>query len=92
MLAVQADGFEVTTVEGLGEPGALSPLMQSFIREGAFQCGFCTPGFLVSAEALLRTGRRHSRAELRELLAGNICRCTGYEPIIEAVYRCQSSA
>ena len=84
-LAVQAEGAEVTTVEGLGD----SPLPRAFLDAGALQCGFCTPGLLVSAEALLRDGRRRTRAELRELLAGNLCRCTGYEPVVEAVFRCQ---
>jgi len=87
--AVQAEGAEVTTVEGLGPDGSLSRLQEAFVRRGALQCGFCTPGFLVSGEALLRRGRRHSREELRELLGGNICRCTGYEPIVEAVFECQ---
>ena len=89
-LAVQADGAAVTTVEGLGGPdGGLSALQRAFLDAGALQCGFCTPGFLVSAEALLRDGRRRTREELRELLSGNLCRCTGYEPIVEAVLRCQ---
>ena len=89
-LAVQAEGVRVTTVEGLGGPdGGLSRLQRAFLEAGALQCGFCTPGFLVSAEALLRDGRRRSREELRELLAGGLCRCTGYEPIVEAVLRCQ---
>ncbi len=87
--AVQAEGAEVTTVEGLAPEGGLSRLQEAFVRRGAFQCGFCTPGFLVSAEALLRTGRPYSREELRELLGGNICRCTGYDPIVEAVFECQ---
>jgi aerobic carbon-monoxide dehydrogenase small subunit len=89
MLAVQTQGMEVTTVEGLGEPGRLSVLQAAFIRHRAFQCGFCTPGFLTSAEEILRSGRRYSRQELRDLLSGNICRCTGYEPIVEAVFECQ---
>jgi carbon-monoxide dehydrogenase small subunit len=79
-LAVQAEGAAVVTVEGL--PGGLIP-------EAAFQCGFCRAGFLVSAAALLSDGRRRSRQELAEELAGNICRCTGYQPILEAVLRCQ---
>ena len=83
-LAVQAEGARVTTVEGLD-----GTLERAFAEAGAAQCGFCTSGFLVSAEALLRDGRRRSREELRELLSGNLCRCTGYEPIIEAVLRCQ---
>jgi carbon-monoxide dehydrogenase small subunit len=80
-LAVQADGSAVTTVEGL--PPALLP-------ESAFQCGFCRGGFMVSAAYLLGEGRHRERAELRELLAGNICRCTGYEPIVEALHRSQA--
>ena len=87
--AVQAEGAEVTTVEGLAPEGGLSRLQEAFVRRGALQCGFCTPGFLVSADALLRTGRPYSREELRELLGGNICRCTGYDPIVEAVFECQ---
>jgi carbon-monoxide dehydrogenase small subunit len=80
-LAVQAEGAAVVTVEGL--PGGLIP-------EAAFQCAFCRAGFLVSAAALLGDGRRRSRQELAAELAGNICRCTGYQPILEAVLRCQA--
>ena len=80
VLAVQADGHEVTTVEGL-DPS----LGAAFRRRDAFQCGFCTPGFLVSAEALRRAARRPDRAEVEDLLTGNICRCTGYRPIVEAI-------
>jgi aerobic carbon-monoxide dehydrogenase small subunit len=79
-LAVQADGLPVTTVEGL--PATLLP-------ESVFQCGFCRGGFTVSAAALLGDGRRRDRGELRDLLAGHICRCTGYGPIVETVFRCQ---
>jgi carbon-monoxide dehydrogenase large subunit len=89
-LAVQSEGAEVTTVEGLAPTEELTPLQRQFVALGAVQCGFCTPGFLVSAAALLCDGRRHSREELRELLSGSVCRCTGYEPIVEAVYRCQA--
>jgi aerobic carbon-monoxide dehydrogenase small subunit len=89
ILALQADGMELTTVEGMGEPGRLSPLQAALVRNRAFQCGFCTPGFLASAEEILRSGRRHSREELRALLSGNICRCTGYQAIVEAVSECQ---
>jgi aerobic-type carbon monoxide dehydrogenase small subunit (CoxS/CutS family) len=85
-LAVQVDGQAVTTVEGLD---AGTGLHDAFIRHRALQCGFCTPGMLASATALLNQSRRYERAELRELLSGNICRCTGYEPIVEAVYECQ---
>ena len=89
MLAVQADGMDLRTIEGMADPGHLSPLQAAFIRHRAFQCGFCTPGFLASAEEILRSGRRHSREELRDRLSGNVCRCTGYEPIVEAVFECQ---
>ena len=89
MLAVQADGMELTTIEGMGEPGNLTTLQAAFLRHRAFQCGFCTPGFLASAAEILGSGRRYSRQELRDLLSGNVCRCTGYEPIVEAVFECQ---
>ena len=85
VLAIQAEGRAVTTVEGLAEPGHPSRLQRAFREHGAFQCGFCTPGFLMTAEALLRSPRRIDRQTLPELLAGNICRCTGYEPIIAAI-------
>ena len=89
MLAVQADGMHLTTIEGMGVPGRLSTLQAAFLRHRAFQCGFCTPGFLASAAEILGSGRRYSREELRDLLSGNLCRCTGYEPIVEAVFECQ---
>jgi aerobic-type carbon monoxide dehydrogenase small subunit (CoxS/CutS family) len=89
MLAVQADGMQLTTIEGMGAPGRLSALQAAFLRHHAFQCGFCTPGFLASAAEILGSGRRYSREELRDLLSGNLCRCTGYEPIVEAVFECQ---
>jgi carbon-monoxide dehydrogenase small subunit len=88
MLAVQADRAEVTTIEGLSASGRLSRLQEAFLRHGAFQCGFCTPGVLLAAEELVRSGDRYTRTELRELLIGHVCRCTGYEPIVEAVYEC----
>ncbi len=86
-LAVHAHGREVTTVEGLGDAHAgCHPLQDAFDRHDAAQCGFCTPGILMSAEALLRRrGRPVSRDEVRESLAGNLCRCTGYTKIIDAV-------
>ena len=89
LLAVQADGSALTTVEGLGQQG-LTELQRQFVERGAFQCGFCTPGFLMAAEELLRSGRRYAKDELRELLSANICRCTGYAPIVDAVLACQS--
>jgi carbon-monoxide dehydrogenase small subunit len=89
MLAVQAEGMQLTTIEGMGAPGRLWDLQAAFLRHRAFQCGFCTPGFLASAAEILGSGRRYSREELRDLLSGNVCRCTGYEPIVEAVFECQ---
>jgi aerobic-type carbon monoxide dehydrogenase small subunit (CoxS/CutS family) len=86
MLAVQANGRSVLTVEGLAREGEeLHPLQQAFHERHALQCGFCTPGFLMSAEALLRERPEASEREVREALAGNLCRCTGYEGIVEAV-------
>ena len=86
MLAVQANGRAVLTVEGLARDGeALHPLQRAFHERHALQCGFCTPGFLMSAEALLREHPDPSEREVREALAGNLCRCTGYEGIVEAV-------
>jgi aerobic carbon-monoxide dehydrogenase small subunit len=89
MLAVQADGADVTTVEGMSRSGALSTLQAAFIRHRALQCGFCTPGFLAAAEVIVRAGRHYTRDQIRSLLIGHVCRCTGYEPIVEAVYECQ---
>jgi aerobic-type carbon monoxide dehydrogenase small subunit (CoxS/CutS family) len=87
VLAVEADGREVATVEGLARDGRLSPLQQAFLDTGAAQCGFCIPGQLMSAEALLARIPHPSRDEIEEGLAGNLCRCAGYEQIIEAVDR-----
>lgn len=86
-LAADADGREVLTVEGLADAGSgeLTPLQQAFIDHGAFQCGFCTPGFLITATALLEETPRPTREQVLEGLEGNICRCTGYEQIVEAV-------
>jgi carbon-monoxide dehydrogenase small subunit len=93
VLAVEADGAQVTTVEGLASSdGRLHPLQQSFLDHGAAQCGFCIPGQLVSARALLATTPRPSRAEVEEGLAGNLCRCAGYEQIIEAVMAAAAEA
>lgn len=85
VLAVEADGANVTTVEGLARDGRLDPLQQAFLDTGAAQCGFCIPGQLVSARALLAANPHPSRAEIEDGLAGNLCRCAGYEQIIEAV-------
>jgi carbon-monoxide dehydrogenase small subunit len=89
LLAAQVTGCAVTTVEGLGADG-LTELQRQFLARGAFQCGFCTPGFLLAAEELIRSGRRYEKAELREHLSANICRCTGYTPIVDAVQACLS--
>jgi len=86
MFAVQADGADVTTVEGIGGPnGELSTVQQAFMDAHGLQCGFCTPGFVVSVTAFLRDNPSPDDAEIREALAGNLCRCTGYQGIIEAV-------
>jgi 2-furoyl-CoA dehydrogenase 2Fe-2S iron sulfur subunit len=86
MLAVQADGQEITTVEGLSPAdGSLSPLQQAFTEKHALQCGFCTPGILCTATELLRDMPNPDEAQIREGLSGNLCRCTGYQPIIDAV-------
>jgi len=89
VLAGQAQDCAIRTVEGLASEEQLSPLQEAFIRNTAFQCGFCTPGFLITAQALLDAGRHLTREEIRHELSGNICRCTGYAAIVEAVYQCQ---
>jgi carbon-monoxide dehydrogenase small subunit len=89
-LAVQADGHEVTTIEGLEKSdGTLHPLQQAFIDHGAIQCGFCTPGMVLSAKALLDENPNPSEQEVREAIAGNLCRCTGYQKIVEAILAVQ---
>ena len=88
MLAVQADGHEIVTVEGLASPnGQLSPLQASFKEHHGLQCGFCTPGILTTMTAFLRDQPSPSEAEIRSALTGNLCRCTGYHHIVEAVAR-----
>jgi carbon-monoxide dehydrogenase small subunit len=84
-LAAQFDGANITTVEGLERGGKLDPLQESFMRHGAVQCGYCTPGFLMSAKALLLENPSPTREQIVNALRGNICRCTGYKKIIEAV-------
>jgi carbon-monoxide dehydrogenase small subunit len=86
VLAAQADGHDIETVEGLaGEEGELHPVQDAFVQAGAVQCGFCTPGLVVAAADLLRRSPRPSDDEIREALSGNLCRCTGYQKILEAV-------
>jgi aerobic-type carbon monoxide dehydrogenase small subunit (CoxS/CutS family) len=90
-LAVQADGREVTTVEGLAEGSELAPLQRAFLELGGVQCGFCTPGMLISATALLESTPSPSEEEVRIALSGNLCRCTGYEGIVKAVVEVSQS-
>ena len=85
MLAVQARDHEVTTVEGLAEGDRLHPVQQAFWESHGFQCGFCTPGFVMATVALLQESPRPTEEEVRETLSGNICRCTGYQSIVEGV-------
>ncbi len=85
VLAGQVEGRAVTTVEGLGTAAELSPLQEAFVKEGGAQCGICTPGFLIAAEALLAAIPQPGETDIREALAGNLCRCTGYQRIVEAV-------
>ena len=85
MLAVQADGAEVVTIEGLTESGEIADLQETFVTRNALQCGYCTPGMLITAAELLRAGRPASREEIRAFLSGNYCRCTGYHASVDAV-------
>ena len=83
--AVEADGGEVTTIEGVAVNGRLHPVQQAFLENGALQCGFCTPGFILSAKALLERNPNPTEQEIRLALSGNLCRCTGYDKIVRAV-------
>ncbi|MGE5572716.1 MAG: (2Fe-2S)-binding protein [Bacteroidota bacterium] len=85
VLAYQADGREVLTVEGLEQDGSLHPIQEAFVAEGAVQCGFCTPGMIMSARALLDVNPSPTRDEIRRAISGNLCRCTGYAKIIKAI-------
>ena len=85
LLPIQLEGREVTTIEGLADGARLDPLQEAFAELGAAQCGYCTPGMLLSAKALLKRSPHPARDEIREALAGNLCRCTGYAKIVEAV-------
>ena len=88
MFAVQADGADIVTVEGLGGPdGTLSPLQEAFREEHGLQCGFCTPGFIVTVTQFLRENADPTDDEIREGISGNLCRCTGYQGIVRAVRR-----
>ena len=85
LLAVQVDGAEIATVEGLAHAGALTPLQEAFRRHHALQCGFCTPGILMAADDLLSREPAPTRDEIIDMLSGQLCRCTGYTPIVEAI-------
>jgi aerobic carbon-monoxide dehydrogenase small subunit len=85
VLAVQSNGCEVLTIEGLAGNGKLHPIQQAFVDTGAIQCGFCTPGMILSAKALLEETPRPTEQEIRTAISGNLCRCTGYQKIIEAI-------
>ncbi len=85
MLAVQADGAEVTTIEGLTDSGEIADLQANFVERNALQCGYCTPGMLITAAELLRAAKPNTRDEIRTFLSGNSCRCTGYHAIVDAV-------
>jgi carbon-monoxide dehydrogenase small subunit len=91
MLAVQAQGARVTTIEGLSREDGLTPLQAEFRKHHALQCGFCTPGMLVTAHALLTDEPNADKERIREVLSGNLCRCTGYIPIVEAVYAARAA-
>jgi carbon-monoxide dehydrogenase small subunit len=85
MLAVQADGAEVMTIEGLAGDNGLHPLQEAFRETLAFQCGYCTPGFVMTALELLRDNPNPSEAEIRDAISGNLCRCTGYQSIVRGI-------
>jgi carbon-monoxide dehydrogenase small subunit len=91
VLAVQADGCEVTTIEGIAEGDALHPMQQAFHEQHALQCGFCTPGMIMAARDLLRTNPNPTEDEIREGIEGNLCRCTGYVNIVRAVQAAASA-
>jgi aerobic carbon-monoxide dehydrogenase small subunit len=90
-LAVFVDGREVTTIEGLADGDSLHPVQEAFVQSGAIQCGFCTPGMVMATVALLDKNPRPSESEIREGLAGNLCRCTGYQKIFDAVRKASSA-
>ena len=85
VLATEADGKQITTIEGLADGGRLHPIQQAFVNHGGFQCGFCTPGMIISAKALLDENQSPDDEEIKRAIAGNLCRCTGYTKIIESI-------
>ncbi|MCS7281030.1 MAG: (2Fe-2S)-binding protein [Desulfobacterota bacterium] len=90
VLAPEIDGKEVVTIEGLAQDGKLHPIQEAFLNENALQCGFCTPGMVISSYALLKRNENPSEDDIKEALSGNLCRCTGYTKIIEAVKKASS--
>jgi len=87
LFAIEVEGQDITTIEGLYQGGELHPLQQAFIDEGAVQCGFCTPGVILTAKALLDSNPHPTEVQVREAIAGNLCRCTGYDKIVRAILR-----
>jgi carbon-monoxide dehydrogenase small subunit len=87
VFAVEVEGKEITTIEGLSQQGKLHPLQQAFIDEGAVQCGFCTPGVILTAKAFLDSNPHPAESQIRQAIAGNLCRCTGYDKIVRAIMR-----
>ena len=87
IFAVETEGHEIMTIEGLAQPGKIHPVQQAFIEEGAIQCGFCSPGMILTAKAFLDTNPHPTEAEARQAIAGNLCRCTGYDKIVRAILK-----
>jgi carbon-monoxide dehydrogenase small subunit len=92
ILALDAVGKKITTIEGLSETGQLHPLQQAFVDQGALQCGFCTPGMILTAQAILQEDPRPTEEDLKKKMAGNLCRCTGYKKVVEAVMSVRTPA
>ena len=90
VLTVEVEGQDITTIEGLHQAGTPHPLQQAFIEEGAIQCGFCTPGMILTAKAFLDSNPHPTEAEVRHAIAGNLCRCTGYDKIVRAILKVAS--
>lgn len=91
VFAVEVEGKEITTIEGLANSGELHPLQKAFIDEGAVQCGFCTPGMILTAKAFLDSHPHPNETQIRQAIAGNLCRCTGYDKIVRAIMRVANS-